>query len=61
MIYAADSAILIAAVEKRRAPVGTEGIDQPNAAVRVPKGNQILAQQPDAQWRAIVLIELRRQ
>src|SRR5439155_8452156 len=53
VIRAAETAFLVAAQEQRSAPMGTNLIDDPDAALRVAEGDQILAQESHALGWAI--------
>jgi hypothetical protein len=53
VIDAADAAFLVAAEEQRRAPVGTIGLDEPDFALGVAIGDQVLTQEAHAQRGAI--------
>ena len=59
VIDAAQAAFLVAAEEQRRAAMRTIGIDQTNLALAVAEGDQVFAEQPHAQRRAIRVPEAR--
>src|SRR5581483_128647 len=47
VVDASQTAILVSREDHRRAAVRTSLIDQPDTPLRIPKGNEVLAQQPD--------------
>src|SRR5262245_33670428 len=61
VIRAAQPALLVASEPERDAAVGAELVDQPEASVRVPKGQQPLREQFDADRGPFILGQLARQ
>jgi len=61
VINAAESALFVATEEHRRAPVRAKGVDQADAAVTRTERDEVLAEQPDADRRAVFLPELLAQ
>ena len=55
VVDAHDAAFLVDAEEEGRAPVGATLANQPNSAVGVAEGDEVLSQQPDAHGRAVIL------
>src|SRR5579875_599725 len=61
VIDAAQAAFLVAAEEQRRAPMRAISIDEADRAVAVAEGDEVLAQKPYADRRAIALGQFARQ
>ncbi len=61
VIDAAQAAFLVAPEIQRDAAVRTEFVEQPDAAVAVAEGDEVLAEQADADRRAVGLGDLPRQ
>jgi hypothetical protein len=59
VIKATKPVLLIPSEEKRGAAMWANVINQPDLAVSVPESNQVLAQQPHPQRRAVVLRQIR--
>src|SRR5262245_43416612 len=55
VVDAAQAALLVAAEEERRPPVRAVLVEQPDTAARVAEGDQILAEQSDANGRTVGL------
>jgi hypothetical protein len=61
VINATQPALLVAPKKQRGAAMWTKFVEEPNPAVAVAERDEILAQQPDAHWRAVGLGDLARQ
>ena len=60
MIDAADAALFVAAEEERRAAMRTVVLDEADRAVAIAERDQVLAEQPHAQWVAVGVGQLGR-
>ena len=61
VINAAQTAVLVATEEQRRAPMRAIGIHQPDAAIGIAKRDQILGHQPNSHRRAVAVGEFGRE
>ncbi len=61
VVHAAHAALFVAAEEHRRAAMRAERVDQADVAVRIAKGDQIFAQQADADRWAVGFGHFRTQ
>ncbi len=61
VINAAQAAFLVAAEEQRRAAMRAVRIDQADGAVRIAKGDEVLAEEPYAHRRAVTLGDFARE
>src|SRR5919108_4844608 len=53
VVHAAQATLLVTAQKQRDPPMRAVLLEEADTALRVPKGYQVFAQQPDAHWRAI--------
>src|SRR5262245_4231660 len=58
VIGAPDALLLVAPEEERRATMRTVVLDEPHAARRYPEGDEVLAEEPDADRHAVDLWQL---